>query len=391
MNDKKKIGFDILENSDINTIEEIGTGKMNIDKNARERMLKNTMNKYEAEKKRLGIAQDTTSENNENADSVTGVEVYERRRLPHFIYIGLCSAAAIALTIGSITMLNRRKPDAPEIQTPVAQVTSTAATTSTGISTTTASSKEAVTVIAAATETSAASAKDTTAATTTAADSSDKTGGDTETAAGNTPSDTTVSAAYTNPHTDRTDITQEELDAAAVRAVKQLINDNDGFKNPNVAQPDPTLGVMLRYAFYDVNGDSVPELFIRHNYALGNAYMYVYDGNDYVTARFNGHDMNGNETVQETVLSVVEAFSADNTIGMMGHQGGSQSFILYMGDDNTITPLYEYTLYRSYKDGRLSEEYTYDGDLGKFGEFLDMYRSYGERELNWIEYDLNEN
>ncbi|MBR3283203.1 MAG: hypothetical protein IKI56_07895, partial [Ruminococcus sp.] len=66
-------------------------------------------------------------------------------------------------------------------------------------------------------------------------------------------------------------------------------------------------------------------------------------------------------------------------------------FILYMGDDNTITPLYEYTLYRSYKDGRLSEEYTNDGDLGKFGEFLDMYRSYGERELNWIEYDLNEN
>ena len=194
MNDKKKIGFDILENSDINTIEKIGTGKMNIDKNARERMLKNTMNKYEAEKKRLGIAQDTTSENNENADSVTGVEVYERRRLPHFIYIGLCSAAAIALTIGSITMLNRRKPDAPEIQTPVAQVTSTAATTSTGISTTTASSNEAVTVTAA-TETSAASAKDTTAATTTAADSSDKTGGDTETAAGNTTSDTTVSAA----------------------------------------------------------------------------------------------------------------------------------------------------------------------------------------------------
>ncbi|MBQ6252738.1 hypothetical protein [Ruminococcus sp.] len=52
MNDMKKIGFDILENSDINTIEEIGTGKMNIDKNARERMLKNTMKKYEAEKKK---------------------------------------------------------------------------------------------------------------------------------------------------------------------------------------------------------------------------------------------------------------------------------------------------------------------------------------------------
>ncbi len=390
MNDKKKIGFDILENSDINTIEEIGTGKMNIDKNARERMLKNTMNKYEAEKKRLGIAQDTTSENNENADSVTGVEVYERRRLPHFIYIGLCSAAAIALTIGSITMLNRRKPDAPEIQTPVAQVTSTAATTSVSSSTTAASSKEAVTVTAAETSASSAATKNTTA-TTSAVNASDKTVDDTETAAENAPSDTTVSAAYTNPHTDRTDITQEELDAAAVRAVKQLINDNDGFKNPNVAQPDPTLGVMLRYAFYDVNGDSVPELFIRHNYSLGNSYMYVFDGNDYVTARFNGHDREGNDTVHETVLSIVDALSADNTIGMMGHQGGSQSFILYMGADNTITPICEYTFNRTYKDGKLSEEYTSDGDLDKFNQFLDLYRSYGTRELNWIGYDLNEN
>ncbi|MBR6995040.1 MAG: hypothetical protein IKH96_03375 [Ruminococcus sp.] len=388
MNDKKKIGFDILENSDINTIEEIGTGKMNIDKNARERMLKNTMKKYEAEKKKLGITQDTSSENNENADSVTGVEIYERKKLPHFIYIGLCSAAAIALTIGSITMLNRRKPDAPEIQTPVAQVTSTAATTSVSSSTTAASSKEAVTVTATETSASSAATKNT-ATTTSAANASDKTGDDTETAAGNAPSDTTVSAAYTNPHTDRTDITQEELDAAAVRAVKQLINYYDGF--PNVAQPDPTLGVMLRYAFYDVNGDSVPELFIRHNYSLGNSYMYVFDGNDYVTARFNGHDREGNDTVHETVLSIVDALSADNTIGMMGHQGGSQSFILHMGADNTITPICEYTFNRTYKDGKLSEEYTSDGDLDKFSQFLDLYRSYGTRELNWIGYDLNEN
>lgn len=341
-------------------------------------------------RKKLGITQDTSSENNENADSVTGVEIYERKKLPHFIYIGLCSAAAIALTIGSITMLNRRKPDAPEIQTPVAQVTSTAATTTVSSSTTAASSKEAVTVTATETSASSAATKNT-ATTTSAANASDKTGDDTETAAENAPSNTTVSAAYTNPHTDRTDITQEELDAAAVRAVKQLINDNDGFKNPNTAQPDPTLGVMLRYAFYDVNGDSVPELFIRHNYSLGNSYMYVFDGNDYVTARFNGHDREGNDTVHETVLSIVDALSADNTIGMMGHQGGSQSFILYMGADNTITPICEYTFNRTYKDGRLSEEYTSDGDLEKFNQFLDLYRSYGTRELNWIGYDLNEN
>ena len=55
MSDKKELGFDILENADINTVEEIGHDTMNIDKDARDRMLKNTMKKYESEKKEQGI------------------------------------------------------------------------------------------------------------------------------------------------------------------------------------------------------------------------------------------------------------------------------------------------------------------------------------------------
>ena len=50
MKGNKDLGFDVLEDSDINIIEKIGTEKMNIDKNARDRMLKITMRKYEAEK-----------------------------------------------------------------------------------------------------------------------------------------------------------------------------------------------------------------------------------------------------------------------------------------------------------------------------------------------------
>ncbi|MBQ6181231.1 MAG: hypothetical protein IJK31_06035 [Ruminococcus sp.] len=48
MSSNKEIGFDILENSDLDSVEEIGTENMNIDKNARDRMLKITMDKYSA-------------------------------------------------------------------------------------------------------------------------------------------------------------------------------------------------------------------------------------------------------------------------------------------------------------------------------------------------------
>ena len=47
MSDNKELGFDILENSGINTIEDIGTEKISVDKKDMERMLKNTMKKYE--------------------------------------------------------------------------------------------------------------------------------------------------------------------------------------------------------------------------------------------------------------------------------------------------------------------------------------------------------
>ena len=377
MSDKKMIGFDILENSDMDTIEKIGTGKMNIDKNARDRMLKISMREYEAKKKELGIKATSSSENIETAESVTGVEAYDRKKLPHIIYIALCSAAAIALTVGSIAMFKHQKQITPD-NSPIAEVTSTAAaTTVIGTSVSTAQNNSAVTskVAETGTETTSALTNTTTAETS-------ATAAVTETAAEQKPANTTVSASYTNPHTDRTDITQEELEAAAVRAVQGLIRDNAEFQALN-----PQMEFTFSYAFYDVNGDSVPELFITKSFVLRNQYMYVYDGNEYVSARFNGHDMDGNEKVHEVAWDNVDVFTAKNTIGMHGHQGGAQSFILYMDSDNTITPLHEYTFYKYYENGRLTEEYPPDNDLMKFKYFCEEYQSYERVELNWTVYN----
>ena len=169
MSDNKKIGFDILENSDINTIEQIGTNKMNINKSARDRMLKNTMQKYENQKQRLGISQPVPDEGNESADSVTGVEMYDRKKVPHIIYIALCSAAAIALAVGSIAMFSRQKNITPDIKNPVAEITSTASTaTVTSTSATASTANSAVTSKVTGTETKST----TTAQSTTTAEAS---------------------------------------------------------------------------------------------------------------------------------------------------------------------------------------------------------------------------
>lgn len=147
MSDNKELGFDILENSGINTIEDIGTEKISVDRKDMERMLKNTMKKYEKQKQ--GAVSRITNETNEEADSVSGVEVRERRNIPHIIYITLCSAAAVALIAGNIVMFSRHNNTAPGFNDPMAQVTSAVS----GTSVTTSLSEASSTVTETGTET----------------------------------------------------------------------------------------------------------------------------------------------------------------------------------------------------------------------------------------------
>ena len=111
--------------SGINTIEDIGTEKMSVDKKEMDRILKNTMKKYEKQKREQGIIPHTAANNDEAADSVSGVEVHDRRNISHIVYVALCSAAAVALIVGSIAMLSRNKMTTPDIHDPMVEVTTT--------------------------------------------------------------------------------------------------------------------------------------------------------------------------------------------------------------------------------------------------------------------------
>ncbi|WP_303796125.1 hypothetical protein [Ruminococcus flavefaciens] len=161
MSENKEIGFDILEDSDINTVEEIGTEKMEIDEEARERMLKITMKKYEKEKKLLGNETEGAASAEGYADSVSGVDSYKKHKISNIIYIALCSAAAVAIIAGSLFMLkNNGRTYKPQISDPIIEATTV--TTSAAV---TATDEAAQTTIKAVTKSS--TAKRTTASATT--------------------------------------------------------------------------------------------------------------------------------------------------------------------------------------------------------------------------------
>lgn len=135
MSENKEIGFDILENSDINTVERIGTEKMEIDEKAKERMLEITMKKYEKEKKLLENETAEAPSSEGYADSVSGVESYKQHKISHFIYFALCSAAAVVIITGSLLLLKiNGRPQKPQISDPVIEATTV--TTSEAIATT---------------------------------------------------------------------------------------------------------------------------------------------------------------------------------------------------------------------------------------------------------------
>ncbi|MBQ6181230.1 MAG: hypothetical protein IJK31_06030 [Ruminococcus sp.] len=83
--------------------------------------------------------------------------------------------------------------------------------------------------------------------------------------------DVNANYIFMNPYTDRTDITQEELDAARKRVKDDWYNTDELEDND------------MEYAYADVNGDGIPELFIKE-YTLSHGYvqsMLVYTGEEY--------------------------------------------------------------------------------------------------------------
>lgn len=348
MSNNKKIEFDMLENADINTIEKIGTDNMNIDKSAHDRMLKNAMQKYQKEKQQLDMTSVNSAAINDDYDSVTGVETYNRKKICHIAYAALSSAAALVLIGGSVLMMNRHKhtvPDAPEPKTvATTTVSGTAVVSTTDVSSakttdqnTTSTAAKAVTVVSEITTANADKSENTTPTVTTQANNINY-GNDLW--------------SYKNPHTDRKDISSEELEAAKNRAMDKFMHDGICY---NVDGTEQFLSYPVRdiyNATFDVNNDGIPELFISgETISSHNTYMYVYDGNEYIQAKLNYHTWEGTATSNFVVAGTIYVCPEKNLIYMWTKEGYEFLQIVEVSHDNTFTTLDEFNYSGYYKDG----------------------------------------
>ena len=409
----REMGFDILENADIDTIEKIGADNMKIDKNARDRMLKNTMSKYQKEKQLLSTAPVITSNINDEADSVSGVENYSRKKIIRIVRAVLSTAVALVIVGGSVLMMNRHKPSGSDTSDPLAIATTTVsgmtiATTQETAQTTTAN---AVSNIASNTTTNNTSniISNTT---------SDIASNDTENASANTtisaetetPVVTTVTTEnavsditpYKNSHPECGNISAEELESAKQRAMDRImsgsicysINGNDYMLS------DPLWNI--ENATFDVNNDNIPELFVKASTLSTNAtFMFIYDGSEYVQAKLNLHEWNGPCTTKCITAGQISVCPEENLIYLRTNEGHEYSQIVEISADYTFKTLFEYNTSGYYKDGVImiergennlydSSSYeSFDNELRKHEWKTLEYGFYAEKNDHAVKFEEN--
>ncbi|WP_295068524.1 hypothetical protein [Ruminococcus sp.] len=367
MKDNREIGFDILENSDINDLEKIGADNMMIDKSARDRMLKITNKKYKEEKEML-YKEQIIGNISENEDAVTGVENYNRKGISRIIYTALSSAAVLAIVCGSIYMLGRNKGVSPYTPEPLEKATTTIVSETTVNTTATATGTATATKNTATTKTSVT---DTTTANATSAENT--------TAAINneTPANNTaVSATDIDPKwiskydsIDPTEITQEKLNAAFERAMDRFMNEKNFYGYGTKYKADEIQVNLvpiwdIKADMRDINGDSVPELFISYDMrgeSLARTIMFIYDGNDFIAPTVKGC-----VTDAETLLYIDAAWMTynqeDKCLYLEDKSGYNFTRKIKFDSDNSFTNVAQFNYQGYYEYGEFVN--TYDKYIG---------------------------
>ncbi|NLT10491.1 MAG: hypothetical protein GXY08_13495 [Ruminococcus sp.] len=339
MSGSKEIGFDILENSDMNSVEEIGTEKMNIDKKARDRMLKITMDKY-SEASGRQVDSQAAPEANEFVEQVSGTDKFQHSRLARIIGFAACSAAAVALIAGGMFVYKHNASPENTVSDPAGVIIITTVTEGT---TAEPDVEEEET-----TESEGLSLG--------------------------------IDADFISPnfYTVRTDITQEELNAACKRYLDQLSKDRSEIWD-------------ICYAFNDVNHDNRPELFIKYsNPGVGGEAMLVYDGKEYKSARFMSSVSNF-KTVENDIAgdvinicpekSLVYVSSLDRFTGIYNSQ------IIWLDKNNAAATAFELNDSGYYMGGNLICRPADEKDKKPQNEFDAVYNSYNWQELEYTPYE----
>ncbi|HRR76435.1 MAG TPA: hypothetical protein P5191_06440 [Ruminococcus sp.] len=329
MSSNKEIGFDILENSDLDSVEEIGTDNMNIDKNARDRMLKITMDKYSAASGKQMNSQ-KVPETMEYAEQVSGTEMIQHRRLSRIIGFAACSAAAVALIAGGMFLYKHNASPENTVSDPAGEVIVTTAAESTA----TEPESEGI--------------------------------------------DVNANYIFMNPYTDRTDITQEELDAACMRYLDSLSKDRSEIWD-------------IGYSFNDINHDDIPELFVRYSAnGGGGEKMFVYDGKEYKSAHFNS-SVSEHETVENNIGGdVINICPEKNLIYVSTEDiftGHNFSKILWLDKRNTAATAFELNDSGYYIGGVRDYKLSDPNDTEARDKFEASYYLYNWQDLEYTPYD----
>lgn len=368
----KEIGFDVFENSDVNTIEEIGTEKMNIDKNSRDRMLKITMDKYAKNKKELGLTEKAAPEKEDYTDEVTSVEKYSRSKIHQFVYITACSAAAVALIAGSVFMLGHNKKNNKNVQDPLVEVTTSTAVTSETVTTTDAEIKS--------TETVSTTAIVTSTDITTASVAAETTAIVTETSE----TDLSDEFIYHNPHPDRTDITDEEIDAARIRVLDKIMNVG-AYRFGGNTDAEENMPIWdIKYSLTDVNGDSIPELFIGYTYLefqntakYCQKCMFIYDGNEYIPAHIKNHSYFEIGSIMGFNFQICPE---ENLICTYDNEGFPWAQIIKIEKDNTTETLFEVNDNGCFKNGKTITPDNYNPEVA-FNEYETEFNKHNWKNI----------
>lgn len=398
MKDNKEISFDILENSDINKLEEIGADSMMIDKSARDRMLKITNQKYKVEKEIMNKEQ--RNENiSENEDAVTGVETYRRRGISRIIYTALCSAAALALVCGSIYMLSRKNG---VVDTPPEPLEKASTTIVSDITVTASATKS--TVSASKTEKTETTA-DTSAVTT------DITTIETEAVTNNNAvSETEIDPKWITKYDsiDPAEATQEKLDAAFQRAMDKFMFGKNFYgysKTTNPYEVDISLVPAwdIKADMRDINGDNVPELFISYDMRCESGkrtIMFIYDGNDFIAPTVKGFKTDDYEMLLYIDAAWMTYNQEDKCLYLEDKSGYNFTRKIKFDSDNSfaLVEMFNYTGY--YVNGELikkGDDYIgvgnpvyKSGKLGDLpGEWMDAETLYADKNIKAEMYEEN--
>lgn len=283
MNDNKRIGFDVLENTDENKIKEMGADSPILTEKTKERMLKMSKEKFNKAK---GIkATENTYTDNEGYTVSGEAETYKRSTIKRIVTAAASCAAAVVL-IGTTAFMLRKKPEKPVVPDQNLTTNADQNVTNTG-TTVTGTKRNAITLT---------------------------TGLQTETT-----KMTTVTTNVVKDFNITSPVPQSDLDRAREKVIDNAI------KNYNFAYN-------IRYKYVDLNADGTSELIVYYNDAYEVIEIYRYNGSEYVYD-INEYGQNDNKI---SFTSAPFISNDGKCIRLINQEGGLVFMYVTMGDDYSI-------------------------------------------------------